>query len=129
MRKRELLDQVRLLRGEGKSIRVIAAELDVHRSRVHRALKALAQTMHERPEPPKQLLGSPFVGRESEMAELEAALEEALAGQGRLVMLVGEPGIGKTRTARQFSTHAQLRGAQVLWGRCYEEHGMPPYWP
>ncbi|MCI0794977.1 MAG: ATP-binding protein, partial [Chloroflexi bacterium] len=40
-----------------------------------------------------------FVGREKELAELTAALEDALAGQGRLVMLVGEPGIGKTRTA------------------------------
>ena len=40
-----------------------------------------------------------FVGRQREMAELTAALEDALAGQGRLVMLVGEPGIGKTRTA------------------------------
>ena len=40
-----------------------------------------------------------FVGRQREMAALEAALEEALAGRGKLVMLVGEPGIGKTRTA------------------------------
>ncbi|MCH8187027.1 MAG: helix-turn-helix domain-containing protein, partial [Chloroflexi bacterium] len=49
MRGREFLDQVRRLGGEGKSIRVIAAELGVHRSRVHRALKALAQTTCERP--------------------------------------------------------------------------------
>ena len=50
MRRGEFLDQVRRLRGEGKSIRVIAAELDVHRSRVHRALKALPQTTHDRPD-------------------------------------------------------------------------------
>jgi predicted ATPase len=43
-------------------------------------------------------------------------------------MLVGEPGIGKTRTALELATYARLRGAQVLWGRCYEGEGAPPYW-
>ncbi|MCI0857707.1 MAG: ATP-binding protein, partial [Chloroflexi bacterium] len=70
-----------------------------------------------------------FVGREKELAELTAALEDALAGQGRLVMLVGEPGIGKTRTAQELATYAGLRGCQVLWGRCHESRGAPPYWP
>ena len=44
-------------------------------------------------------------------------------------MLVGEPGIGKTSTAKEFTEHAVAQGAQVLWGRCYESIGMPPYWP
>ena len=44
-------------------------------------------------------------------------------------MLVGEPGIGKTRTAQELTSYAQGRGAQVYWGRCYEESGAPPYWP
>ena len=43
-----------------------------------------------------QPIGSVFVGRQRELAELTAALDDALSGQGRLVMLVGEPGIGKT---------------------------------
>ena len=43
--------------------------------------------------------------------------------------MVGEPGIGKTRTAQELATYAGLRGAQVLWGRSYEEQGVPPYWP
>ena len=73
--------------------------------------------------------GGVFVGRLQEMGELKAALEDALSGRGRLVMLVGEPGIGKTRTAQELATYAGMRGAQVLWGRCYEEQGMPPYWP
>ena len=63
------------------------------------------------------------------MGDLKAALEDALSGRGRLVTLVGEPGIGKTRTAVELATYAGLRGAQVLWGRCYEEQGVPPYWP
>ena len=73
--------------------------------------------------------GGVFVGRHREMGELKACLEEALSGRGRLVTLVGEPGIGKTRTAQELATYAGLRGAQVLWGRCYEEQGVPPYWP
>jgi len=75
------------------------------------------------------LAGGVFVGRQREMGELKAALEDALSGRGRTVMLVGEPGIGKTRTAQELATYAGLRGAQVLWGRCYDNTGAPPYWP
>ena len=58
--------------------------------------------------------GSVFVGRQREMALLQAALEEALSGKGRLVMLVGEPGIGKTRTAQELAAAAGQRGAHAL---------------
>ena len=75
------------------------------------------------------LAGGVFVGRQREMGELKAALEDTLSGRGRLVTLVGEPGIGKTRTALELATYAGLRQAQVLWGRCYEDEGAPPYWP
>ena len=75
------------------------------------------------------LAGDVFVGRHQEMDQLKAALEDALSGRGRMVTLVGEPGIGKTRTATELVTYANLRGAQVLWGRCYEEQGVPSYWP
>jgi hypothetical protein len=75
------------------------------------------------------LAGGVFVGRQREMGDLKACLEDALSGRGRLVTLVGEPGIGKTRTAQELATYAGLRGAQVLWGRSYEEQGVPPYWP
>ncbi len=70
-----------------------------------------------------------FVSREQELGELKAALDGAMEGRGRLAMLVGEPGIGKTRTAQELSSYAQGRGAQVYWGKCYEESGAPPYWP
>jgi hypothetical protein len=75
------------------------------------------------------LAGGVFVGRRQELSGLKAALEGALSGEGRMVTLVGEPGIGKTRTALELATYARLRGAQVLWGRCYESEGAPPYWP
>ena len=70
-----------------------------------------------------------FVGRQHEMDTLRTTLADALSGQGRLVMLGGEPGIGKTRTAQELSTIAPQQGGRVLWGRCHTEHGAPPYWP
>ena len=70
-----------------------------------------------------------FVGRQVEMAELKAALDSSMSGHGRMVMLAGEPGIGKTRTARDLAAHAETLGAQVHWGWCYEGEGAPPYWP
>lgn len=57
------------------------------------------------------------------------AVDDAHTGQPRMAMLVGEPGIGKTSTAREFTEYAEAQGSQVLWGRCYESIGMPPYWP
>ena len=73
--------------------------------------------------------GRLFVGRRREMVELTAALEDALGGQGRLVMLAGEPGIGKIRTAQELAALAEGKGAKVLWGWCYDEEGALPYWP
>jgi class 3 adenylate cyclase len=70
-----------------------------------------------------------FVGRQQEMDQLKAALDAALSGRGGLVMLVGEPGIGKTRLAEEFAVHARLRGAQVLSGRSYEGAVEVPYYP
>jgi DNA-binding CsgD family transcriptional regulator len=72
---------------------------------------------------------TPFVGRENERARLRSRLEEARSGRGGLVMLVGEPGIGKTRTAEEFAERARADGATVLWGRCYEGEWAPTYGP
>lgn len=70
-----------------------------------------------------------LIGRERELAELRRALADALAGRGGLFLLVGEPGIGKTRLADELARDASERGAQVLWGRCWEGGGAPAYWP
>jgi tetratricopeptide (TPR) repeat protein len=72
---------------------------------------------------------SPFIGRERELHQLRAAFTDAAAGRGRLVFLVGEPGIGKTRLAEELARHAGAHDAQVLWGRCWEGSGAPAYWP
>jgi class 3 adenylate cyclase len=70
-----------------------------------------------------------FVGRERELDRLRKAFDEAFSGRGSMVMLVGEPGIGKTRAAQELETYARMRGAQVLWGRAHESSGAPAYWP
>jgi DNA-binding SARP family transcriptional activator len=72
---------------------------------------------------------SAFVGREAELDELRAGLEAAVAGRGRLVLVSGEPGAGKSRLAEQLTREASARGARVLTGRCWEGGGAPAYWP
>jgi hypothetical protein len=72
---------------------------------------------------------SGFVGRRSELAALREALEGALAGRGSLVLLVGEPGMGKTRLAEEVAAHARRAKADVLWGRAWEGAGAPALWP
>jgi eukaryotic-like serine/threonine-protein kinase len=79
--------------------------------------------------PLESLAGGVFVGRERELEQLREAVDGALAGRGSLQLLVGEPGIGKTRAAEEVATYAQLSGARVYWGRCREDEGAPAYWP
>ncbi len=70
-----------------------------------------------------------FAGRENELTVLKDALVRASSGKGATVILSGEAGIGKTRLAEELALHAQAVGDPVLWGRCYEGEGAPPYWP
>jgi DNA-binding CsgD family transcriptional regulator len=69
-----------------------------------------------------------FVGRVAELEAMQRLLTRAGAGEGSVALLVGEPGVGKTRLAREFATQALARSAHVLWGSAYE-HWTPPYGP
>src|SRR5215469_5604950 len=87
------------------------------------------EVLYEHHEPTRLLRQMPFVGRANQMAALHAAIDAALSGQASLVMIAGEPGIGKTRLAEEAGAYARLRGAQVLVGRCYEGEAASPYSP
>jgi len=75
------------------------------------------------------LLADGLVGRGREVAALRGWLDEARDGAGRLVLCAGEPGIGKTRLAREFAGLALAGGCAVAWGRCAEAAGAPAFWP
>src|SRR5438093_1176437 len=82
------------------------------------------------PQQPTEARTQPvFVGRHYELVELRAGLEDAVAGRGRSFLVVGEAGIGKTRLVEELAREAAERGHLVLWGRCWEGEGAPPYWP
>src|SRR5438874_12664488 len=70
-----------------------------------------------------------FLGRVREISRLQSALDSARSSQGELVLMVGDAGIGKTRTVERLAALAADQGSRVLWGSCYEENGAPPYWP
>jgi hypothetical protein len=70
-----------------------------------------------------------LIGRERELSELNAALCEALAGEGCLVLVSGEAGIGKTSLVRLLASSAPSDVALVLAGAAYDLSSTPPYGP
>jgi DNA-binding CsgD family transcriptional regulator len=73
--------------------------------------------------------GDGIVGRRRELDALRTWLGLALEGDGRLVLCVGEPGIGKTRLAQELAGYALAAGREVVWGHCVETSGAPAFWP
>ena len=84
----------------------------------------------EEPDAPGPSLPLPgrlrLVGRERPLATLERLLTTAIAGQGAVALVTGEPGIGKTRVARELADRAAAVGMRVLWGTCREPEWAPP---
>jgi DNA-binding SARP family transcriptional activator len=70
-----------------------------------------------------------FVGHDEQFGLLLAGLDDALAGRGRLFLIEGAAGSGKTRLADEIASQGKRRGARVLWGRSWEAGDAPPYWP
>src|SRR5215831_17441807 len=69
----------------------------------------------------------PFVGRVAEREVLAAHVAAARQGNGRVVLVSGEPGIGKTRLVEE--AVADIAPDRVLWGRCQDIEGAPAFWP
>ena len=70
-----------------------------------------------------------YIGRHEELVELRDHLTDAVGGHGSLVLLGGEPGIGKTRTCEEIAEEARRLALIVAWGRCWEGRGASPFWP
>ncbi len=69
-----------------------------------------------------------LVGRAGALAALRAAWSDAASGQGRVALVCGEPGIGKSRLAEVIAAELRARGAAVAVGRCDEAEGAPAFW-
>ena len=70
-----------------------------------------------------------FVGRDHELAVIAEGCAAARAGQGSLIVVTGEAGIGKTTLCEQAAGRANDDGFVVAWGRCWADGGSPPLWP
>jgi DNA-binding SARP family transcriptional activator len=117
--------------------RVLLSELGIEPGRRLRELEhaILAQdpgldVSRGRPEArPGRAAAEPLEGRDGELALLEAGLADALAGRGRLFVVVGDAGAGKSRLADALASTAKQRGTQIFWGRAWAGGGAPAYWP
>jgi len=70
-----------------------------------------------------------FVGRDREVAELQAGLSNAASGRGGMFLISGEPGIGKTRLAEELASHALANRVAVMLGHCSDHEETVPYLP
>jgi DNA-binding SARP family transcriptional activator len=91
-------------------------------------------TRGEAPAPPADppttpLPAADLLGRSAELDRLHVIVTDALAGRGRLVLLSGEPGIGKSRLLGSTLAAARTAGCLVALGRCYEGGAAPAFWP
>lgn len=88
--------------------------------------EASTESPLQRPALPAVLGGrGPFVGRGHELERLSSAWRTALTGGTNAMLIAGEPGVGKTRLAGEWSRLAYDQGALVIYGRCDEDLGAP----
>lgn len=135
--------QAEALRAFQDARRILSDELGIDPSPTLRRLEAdilaQAQGLDWRAGPSRQ--GSSYlaseepaaehelIGRDPEMASLDAALGRAAAGTGQMALVSGEPGVGKTRLVEELAQHARRAQAHVAWGRCFEGEGAAAFWP
>ena len=122
--------QAEALEAYGRLRRVLDQDLGVapsaELSLLHQAILRHSPELAWRP-PPRDAPG--YFGRAAEMSRLLAGLGKAAAGRGGVVLLAGEPGIGKSHALRQLIEQARDGSAVVLAGRCVEGAWVPPFHP
>lgn len=90
------------------------------------------QAVHEVPDTItllEQLARGRIIGRQKDLNQLRELWRHTQNGNGHLALISGEPGVGKTRLANEVMVYAQLSGAVVLKGGCYEYEATTPYVP
>ncbi|MFI5508308.1 BTAD domain-containing putative transcriptional regulator [Mycobacterium sp. NPDC051804] len=125
-----LSDDVLLVDLGSRQLKNLARPEHVFELRLEAAESPAAPTTEappiERPELPAVLAGTgPFVGRATELERLLSAWESTMEAGARAVLIAGEPGVGKTRLAGEWSRQAFELGAVVIYGRCDEDLGVP----
>jgi DNA-binding SARP family transcriptional activator len=122
-RQSEALDAYRDLR------LTLVEELGIEPSRALRELEGAVLGQDPRLLRPRGRSAGAFVGRDAELQTLHKAVGDAHQGRGRVVLVSGEPGIGKSHLADEVATLARDEGLHVLRGRCWEAGGAPAFWP
>jgi len=132
-RQAEALETLRTLRTG------LADELGVDPSEEVRRLEADILTQSERLTAAETAAPSPvatsdaedsgLVGRSDALAEVDGLLDDLGRGRSGLLVIGGEPGIGKSRLAAELVARATSRGVRVATGRCHEADVAPPFWP
>jgi tetratricopeptide (TPR) repeat protein len=104
---------------------------DILQQRVSESAEPEARLLRTtpRPRPPGPVVEGPLFGREGELEQLRRALEEVRGGLGRVVVIVGEAGVGKSSLVTVVSSDAHEQGARTLLGRCYESQQVFPFGP
>jgi len=122
-------------------LRMLAKAKEERPGSAHEVLSALEQAQAGRPSQDQQpdrgaaadllqrFSATHFIGRRTELGQLKSGLEQALLGKGGMYVVMGEPGIGKTRLIQELGLYGRVRGARVLSGHCTEDTGAPPYLP
>jgi DNA-binding winged helix-turn-helix (wHTH) protein/type II secretory pathway predicted ATPase ExeA len=118
-------DSIKTVRGEGYRFTAEARRVTTASASVRPAPQNGASFA---PSAAPSFASEPFVGRDDAMDRLQVALNEARAGSGRLVLLVGEAGMGKTTCARELTGSVQRSGMRVWAGRAVGD-GAPAFWP
>src|SRR2546423_3164893 len=87
------------------------------------------QPVHSEPSQGSLSPPAPIVGRRRELTVVMSHYEAARGGRARVVLVTGEPGMGKTRLLDEVALRSAQDGAVVLRGQASEAEGMPPFLP
>ncbi|WP_445166576.1 ATP-binding protein [Mycolicibacterium sp. Dal123E01] len=109
----------------------LAEELGIDPSTALRTAQhhVLTQTHAAAPVVETVMAASLLIGRTDELGVLRRAIEPSFTGGNGLVIVEGEPGVGKTRLLEEAAAEADRRGALAIWGSCLQGDGTPSMWP